>query len=84
MFGHDLEQYVDKSVNVIREVFDELICDRVWSGCLSRWGAIDCPFVVAFCDVFVKVLVWLQRCAKGWGFYVEVARVFWLCPLGIW
>ena len=35
---------------------------------------------MAFCDVLVKVIVWLWRYVGGWGFYVEVVRVFWLCP----
>ena len=83
MVGHGLKERVDKCVYIIREVFDELLCDRVWSGCLSGWGAIDCPIVVAFCDVFLQDLVWLWRYVGVWGFYVEVVRVFWLCPWGV-
>jgi len=59
VFGHGLEECVDKCVYGIGKVFDELICDRVLPGCLSGWGTIDCPIVVAFCDVFAKGLVWL-------------------------
>ena len=47
VFGRGFEECVDKCVYVIREVGDELNCDRVWFGCLSGWDAIDCPIVVA-------------------------------------
>ena len=79
-----LEECVDTYVYVIREVFDELICDRVWFGYLSGFAAIDCPIVVDFCDVFVKGLVWFWRCVGGWRLYVEEVRVFRLCPWGMW
>jgi len=51
VFGHDLEGCVDKCVYVIREVFDELIWYRVWSGCLSGWGTFDCLFVIRLSKV---------------------------------
>jgi len=53
VFGHGLEECLDKCMSVLRKVFDELICYRVRSGCLSGWGMFDCSVVVAFSDVFV-------------------------------